>query len=747
MSPFFTPRYKSVLLIVLVALFLLQRSGLLGYGYSHIAHPSFDETASGVLTCDLLDGGLKAPLFVYQYESRSGDSLIEGFLLVPFFKLFGPSLFSLKLLALCSAFLSLLCWIALLKRYQGIGAACIFAALFAFPPLMFARLNLMGTIASHHLINPLMALQVLVLFRIIEGRTASGKLFLWFSMGLLGGLGSFTFYTYIIFNVFCLLFLLIASPRVCNLRGVFFFLCGLVAGFSPWFARMSYSSSGGNYLATILKNVDFNFWTVLQNFWFNLPHSFGYSYPARGMGFISLLFFVFIMVMGGVIVRVFYRSLTGRVNQKQDQPAALSPPFLLGMFVLLFPLFFLLCLSLSPMKIGLFEYWPTIGFFGNFSVADVYRYRWLHPLFPFYFAIVAVGISAILRAASTQKLFSFGVLCLLSIFLVWGLGKGMTLCGEGDYKRIFYYKGYSYDQMANRFVLRGSAPVDVVRADRYTRNFPEETRGELYRCMGTKIALTLNQDLEGDKKLAHFMEGIDPYLVNDFVYGVVRSAQKLSEEEFHPFEMVLVQTFPESFYENWGFRNLGYHYYDLFLNREKILDAIPDLEEKVFAKTLKQFMGQLPDSTSTVLWDSLMERIEEVPVPYQPTVIRGMGKLVGAEMSFDPMAAPDYPLDSRLGERFRSDTFKDAFYEGVGAGFAETLIRFWRRLLLPEDSKDPLYNRMLDMEWERSQRLMGQVFPLYSARIRRGFLQELQTRTIDGSIRSYLYGKGDVPDV
>lgn len=399
------------------------------------------------------------------------------------------------------------------------------------------------------------------------------------------------------------------------------------------------------------------------------------------------------------------------------------------------------------MKIGLFEYWPSIGFFGNFSVADVYRYRWLHPLFPFYFATVAVGISVILRSASRQKLFSYGVLCLLSVFLLWGFGKGMLLYGKDDFKRTFYYKGYSYDQMANRFVLRGSVPVDGKRADQYTENFPRETGGELFRCIGTKAALKLSQDPEGDKELEQFMEGINPYLVNDFVYGIVRSAQKLTGKEFHPLEKVLVKRVPSSFYENWGFANLGYHYYDLFLNREKILDAISDLEKKVFVKTLKQFKGQLSDSTGTVLWDSLMERIEEVPLSYQPAVIRGLGKLVGAEMLFDPMATPDYPLDSQLGERLTSDTFRDAFYEGVGGGFAETLSRFWRRLLLPEDPEDPLYTRMLNMEWERCQHLMEQVAPLYSAQIRRGFFKELQTRTSDDSIRSYLYSKGDVPDV
>ena len=742
-----TPRYKLVFLIVLVTLFLLQRSGLLWFGYSHISHPGFDETASGVLTCDLLTGALKAPLFVYQYESRSGDSLLEGFLLVPFFKLFGRSLFSLKFLALCSAFLSLLCWIVLLKRYLGTGAACIFTALFAFSPLMFARLNLMGTIASHHLINPLMALQLILLFRIVERTSAPGKLWLWFGFGLLTGLGSYIFYTYIIFNAYCLLFLLFTSPRVLTLRRTLWFLGGCLAGFSPWFARMFYSPAGGNYLSTILKNLDFNFWVVIQNFLFNLPHSFGYSYPSRDMGIISPFFFLFLIVMGWVIVREVYRKRTGSVNRQFGKTVILSQPLLPGMFVLFFPLFFLLCLSLSPMKIGLFEYWPTIGFFGNFSVSDVYRYRWLYPLFPFYFAIIAVGASVVVQSATRGKLSSAGVLCLLGFFLLWGAGKGVSLYGKDDFKRIFYYKGYNYDQVASRFVLSGSVPVDAVEADQYARNFPEETRGEIYKSLGTRVALELAGDPRGDEKLAHFLEGIDPSFLNDFVYGVIQSVQKLTEKEFHPMKKVLTKMFPVSFYENWGYRNLGYRYFDLFLNREKILNEISPLEKKVFVKKLKQFKRQLSDSAVDVLWDTLMEKIEEVPVPYQPSVIRGMGKLVGAEMLFDPLGKPDYPLDSRLGERFTGDNFKDAFYQGVGAGFAETLSRFWRRLLLKDNPNDLLNYRMLDRDWKHCQHLMNRVSPLYAVQIKTGFFEELQRKTFNGPIRSYLYRKGDVPNV
>ncbi len=95
--------------------------------------------------------------------------LIESLLLVPFYKIFGCSIFSTKIFSLTSAFMCLICWIIFIKRYQGIWAAIIFTALYAFSPPLFARLNLLGAVSSHHIINPIMALQLLCLFMIAEG--------------------------------------------------------------------------------------------------------------------------------------------------------------------------------------------------------------------------------------------------------------------------------------------------------------------------------------------------------------------------------------------------------------------------------------------------------------------------------------------------------------------------------------------------------------------------------------------------
>jgi hypothetical protein len=97
-------------------------------------------------------------------------------------------------------------------------------------------------------------------------------------------------------------------------------------------------------------------------------------------------------------------------------------------------------------------------------------------------------------------------------------------------------------------------------------------------------------------------------------------------------------------------------------------------------------------------------------------------------------------LDSSFGKHF-SGGLQEAFFEGVGAGFAETLCRFWRKLSLPQDHTSPLYEKMLDLEWERCHDLISKVLPSYAHFIKRGFFMELKRRHLDDGIRKYLDGR------
>jgi hypothetical protein len=234
---------------------------------------------------------------------------------------------------------------------------------------------------------------------------------------------------------------------------------------------------------------------------------------------------------------------------------------------------------------------------------------------------------------------------------------------------------------------------------------------------------------------------IDQPYQDDFIFGIVQTQQKLGEKEFQTIKDLLVEKHAGIFYEQWGFHTLGYRYYALFLNREKILAEIPPFEQWVFKKTLERFNPRLSDHGTPLNWDTL---IKTIPTHYQTAAIRGVGKLIGAEMLFDPMATLDYPLDSRFGKRITTPALSDAFYEGIGAGFVETLTRFWRTLSLPDNPDDPRYTGMLDMEWERAQNLIRTFPPQYSSLIARGFEEELRKKHPGAGIRAYIQRRGDI---
>ena len=94
---------------------------------------------------------------------------------------------------------------------------------FAFPPPLFARLNLIGTISSHHMINPLITAQSILLFRIFErGREAAGSRMAMVGIRSCGRAGGIhLLFLYYFSRLLCAVFLLFISSH---------FDCGVSSG-------------------------------------------------------------------------------------------------------------------------------------------------------------------------------------------------------------------------------------------------------------------------------------------------------------------------------------------------------------------------------------------------------------------------------------------------------------------------------------------------------------------------------------
>jgi hypothetical protein len=726
------------LLAALILLFLLQRGALILFGYSHISHPGIDEPVSGVLACDILDGQIRAPLFTYEYLNRSGDVLIEGLLLVPYFALFGRSICSTKVFALTSALITFLCWFMFIRKYQGVVAAVLFGLLFALPPPLFARQSLIGTISSHHMLNPLIAVQSLLLFKILETRH-NNSLPVWtiVACGFFAGLGIYIFYTYLLFLGFCGIILLLFFPQILYIRTIVLIGCGFIIGFLPWLLRAVSTPAGGQYLGSILKNIGIDWWSFVQNFGFVLPHSFGYGYPSRAISLLSIGFVVFFLFSIAIIVDHCLRPVVSRSRAGEKGHSNLSISSLQGLFCALFPIFFFIGLSLSPMRIMPFEYWPSIGLFATFGPSDVIRYRWLHILFPFYFAAIAIGVSVVLTSSHTNRVKQVLIIFLLVFFIGCNIWKSFALYSADDSGTIFLYKGYNYDQFAPKFLLGDFAPRDILKAFSITENYPEENRGEAFKSFGTLLAGKVIRGVMSMDQMDAMFQKVPPQYRKDCVYGMVRLAQS-SEQQFQALHKYLAGNYPALFYENWGSCNLGYKYYGALVNQQILLNALPASERWFYRNFLNKFKQEISDIHTGS--PALLKEINATPSMYQADVVRGLGKLIGSEMLFDTMNTPDYPLDSNFGENFLTP-LKEAFYQGIGSGFASTLCRFWRMQQLPENPDVPRYARTLDLEWNRCIALMVRLPQQNMPAIKRGFRDELLERQLPAGIKRYVVFK------
>jgi hypothetical protein len=203
------------------------------------------------------------------------------------------------------------------------------------------------------------------------------------------------------------------------------------------------------------------------------------------------------------------------------------------------------------------------------------------------------------------------------------------------------------------------------------------------------------------------------------------------------FAQYLIEKEPELFFENIGFCYLGHKYYAYLINKDILLNNFTMAEKWIFRGFIDDFCNKLGTDKRHQQQDNLIAEISMIPETYRSSAVKGLGKLIGAEMLFDPLHVPDYPLDSKVGMIFR-EGLQQSFYEGIGAGFAETLHRFWRTLVPPDYVLSDVYEHMLNIEWQRYLSLMTKMPSSSHSLIKRGFESELQIHPVNQAIKNYI---------
>jgi len=231
------------------------------------------------------------------------------------------------------------------------------------------------------------------------------------------------------------------------------------------------------------------------------------------------------------------------------------------------------------------------------------------------------------------------------------------------------------------------------------------------------------------------LAGVPNRYLADIMYGIVRLAQNTPPEKLQPLCDYLAGKNPFLFYRAWGYRHLGYKHYTALINQSVLFEHIPATEQWFYRNILDAFRREMqaPGERRNMLRDE----IAAVDLGRQADVAAGIGMLVGAEMLFDPLQKTDYPLDSNFG-RMLPPAVQEAFYKGVGMGFAETLCRYWRRLM-PPDADAQKYIHGLAVEWERCRTLMAHMPSDIQPLLRAGFREELMRRPdVNDAARAFI---------
>ncbi len=469
-------RNKYLILLVLSLAFIATRMPLITGSLDELYIE--DELYRGNIGREIIAGRI-LPLLDYQRSEYEGGSLVVGILSVPFFRLFGESLFSLKLVALFLSLLALVAFYLFLERFFSLPAAILTGIFWILSPPLWTRggLYAMGAPIEIAIFN---ILALYIFYRIFYERKATRPAF-----ALLGFTCGFSFFFAYYFAAMLLVILLlwfVFDKKLYRRLSFAVFVVFFLTGFAPWIIYNLRHTLSGLTLADQpvwywFTRIDFlgslsRFKDLLT---WQLPDSFDFPAPLGRMA--ALLYYLALVLpvcwllfhnrrqFSGMVSGVFS---AGRKVEPEDVPRESA----LVVFILIF------CLIYSFSK---FE------FRSHYYAGQINRYRYIVPVYPFLFSLASI---AICRLASLRRP--------LSGLLVPGIfaATALALAAFADLTRFSFavprpfmytiYRGYNYYDLGKLICWRYRDPA--VMAGAVNRVKRSDDRRLCYAGMGWGFA-------------------------------------------------------------------------------------------------------------------------------------------------------------------------------------------------------------------------------------------------------------------
>lgn len=655
---------NHIYLFILIICYLIIRLAILCLGTKEIY--GGDELCYGAIARELI-GGPVLPFFDYQPSKQNGAWCVMPFLITPFFIVFGPSYFSLKLASLLFPLATIILLYLFLDEFFNQRVAVLTSLLLILSPPSYTRFSFMA-LGSHIESSLFSVAAVYIFYKIffcgdqkICSNYVSKSYFVLF--GLIGGFGSFFCYTFIISLIVLLIIWFIINRNFFLTKDFLLFIFFFLLGFSPWLYNNIFNLHFGGF--DLLKEA------FLKSSYdiINIPHFFhriillpyfivGSMY-FKSVGLISkdslayVYFFIFVTSYLTLAWRsrfVIAQFFHGIFSFKKDQINLTHSARVI--FFLAYPLIFLFIFA-----------------FSNFSLS---KYRYFMPIYPFMFIIISLFIDALVKR---NKYFAGLIVVIL---ILTGVTGNISLLSCNSFKRISQYKGFRYhflgyplvkryrfnlgryissieklDKLARRDVYRkiaieisgGLKEEDIEKWLDYVNKINHSYRLYFYNELGASIQNLFGQDID---KAVYLIDRVEPEY-KFFIYkGLVQ---------------MLVEKFAGDFDKCSGFLySLNPCYKSITAHLWYTIICGKFSEMNFFPEDIKRFV-------------KLSER---VPLADRPYIYKELGKSIGDNL-LDDFSTKLKNLDmdrifaiaSLLPEEYRS-----YLYEGFGEGIIENYNEF-----------------------------------------------------------------------
>ena len=418
----------------LISLFLTVKLTMLLFGGFFHYKGMYYELLSGMIANGMIENRIFSP--VYWSNSFYGGPVIAGFMAVPFFILFGKTLFSLRMVSLIFSLSGFVMTYAILKNFFNKNTAVIAGILYTFPPILFFALSSMNY--GQHADVIIFNMTVLYLFYKIFFKNKKDKHF-FILFGLVSGFGTYFLISHFIV-VLCLLFFWYAFDKRMFFRGNFYlFLLFFIVGFSPWIIICHFESilRFGKplefaWISQVKQNLPSFFERFLDSsiFFYKSLFSSDVSdkidmvklFPWLSPQLYRIYFLIFLISYSFCLwierhsfAKLFFSVFSFKRNAKLEEISPSLP-------VLIFPISFLLIYALTTGQ-------------GTNEAAS----RYFMPLYPFVFMIIAIFLDFLWKKR-------LSIISICSIIFLTAIFFFSTIPGL-QYRNIFQLlkiRGYGY---------------------------------------------------------------------------------------------------------------------------------------------------------------------------------------------------------------------------------------------------------------------------------------------------------------